>query len=407
MTSVQSGEAILALNHPVYKRRYVVSTDAVIGCRIGCPFCYYQWGPMKDLFRPGAALRQLVDAKGYWMAIRHSRLVLPGDIVILCTRSDFSMPENRHFFMKFISTHYDPTIKPLKFLLLQRAPWSARDWKVLGGYENIIFGTTITPEAARKGFNQIRDDAQIRGLREMREAGCPPERISLELGPILPDTVKTAIQIAHTLAQEGIITFLTYRGASVGGYGDYREEWEKLRQKGFWREAIPYTYFDGREDVQHEYYRLKNHIQPDTEELFRRETSGLPIRIYRHTGHLYPREWGASVAITRNNRLRPEMLPHASSRTLQEVKEVLEREFGITARVEEVREVRNPDGSTVSVPSGVLFRLHRVGTEDIAHAIGARLKAGVLFTEFRNQPSPEDLSWYFSEGWLVPPESLR
>ncbi|WP_322797962.1 hypothetical protein [Thermoflexus sp.] len=409
MTNIRSGEAILAMIHPIYKRRYVPSTDPFVGCRIGCRFCYYRWGPMADLFQPGATLRKLVDAEGYWKALRDSRLVVPGDIVIFCARSDFSMPENRLVFMRFISTYYDPSTKPLKFLLLQRAPWSARDWKALGGYENIIFGTTITPEAAQKGFNRIWDDAQIRGLREMREAGCPPERISLELGPILPDTVEAAIEIAHALAREGIIKFLTYRGASVGGYGDYRAEWENLRQKGFWREEVSYTYFDGKGDVPHEYYRLKNHIPRETEELFLKETSGLPIRIYRHTGHLYAREWGASVAITRNNRLRAEMLPYARPRTLQEVNEVLEREFGITAdvNVEEVREAPSRDGSTIPVPPGVLFRLHRPGTEDVAHAIGARMGIGVLFTEFRNQPSPADLDWYFGEGWLVPPESLR
>ncbi|MCS7352455.1 MAG: hypothetical protein RMM10_13300, partial [Anaerolineae bacterium] len=63
-------------------------------------------------------------------------------------------------------------------------------------------------------------------------------------------------------------------------------------------------------------------------------------------------------------------------------------EFGITAEVEEVREVPDRDGST-PVPPGVLFRLHRVGTEDIAHATCP----GLFFRERRNPDG-----WFLAKG---------
>ena len=47
------------------------------------------------------------------------------------------------------------------------------------------------------------------------------------------------------------------------------------------------------------------------------------------------------------------------------------------------------------------FVLDRRGTEDVAHAIGAEARANVLFTNFSNQPSLDDLAWYASEGWLA------
>lgn len=386
MTSgIQSGEAILAVRHPIYKRRYAVSTDLFAGCRIGCKFCYYRFGPLSEHFHPGATLVRLATPEQYAHALQNSMIVRPGDLVIICARSDFSMPENRDAFLTFLG-YYDFSKKPLLFLVLQRAPWRSQDWKMLKDAP-VIFGTTITPLASVKQFNQVRDNQQIAGLLALRSAGCPAKRISLELGPILPDTVPAAVEIAQTLADNHIVDFLVYRGASVGGYGDFSEEHQRLREQGFWDKAVPYTYWDGKESQPHEYYVLKNYIAPDVEEQFRTAIAGLPIRAYRHTGHLYPSELGVRVAITRNNRVREEMRRYAQRTSYRQVQHTLDATFGIRCAMDEVE-------------TGV-YLLHRRGTEDIAHAIGVEVGAAILFDDFANQPTPEDLTWYFREGWLT------
>lgn len=120
--------------------------------------------------------------------------------------------------------------------------------------------------------------------------------------------MKSTIAIAEELYRLDVIEFLTCRGSSIGQYGDFSASHETLRKMGFWQETVPYTYFDGKQDRPHEYYLLKNHIPAETEACFLKgvqERTGL--RVYRHTGHLYAREFGVRVAIARNNRLREDM----------------------------------------------------------------------------------------------------
>ena len=392
MDKVTSGEGYLALTHPIYKRRYAVSTDLMLGCRIGCEFCYYRFGPTAPYFHRNARLKPLASPAQYWRALRDSLVVNPGDLVIVSARSDMSMPEHYAAFRRFLEEHYDPTEKPLTFLMLQRGVYTARRWREMAAFP-VIFGTTITPEAARKGFNAVVDSRQIRGLLEMRGAGTPADRISLELGPILPDTVGSAVETAVYLHDRGAIEFLTYRGASVGQYGDYRAAIDNLVSKGFLkREDLErgYTYFDGREDVQHEYYLVKNFLAPAVERAFREgvQERAPGLRVYRHTGHLYPREFGISVAANRNNRVRDEMLQYAdASLTVERVRETLSDAFGMDAPVEK---------------QGAAFLIRAYGTEDMAHAIGARLRTAVLFSQFSNQPTVQDVhDLYFPRGWLA------
>jgi len=389
----QSGEGYLAMTHPVYKRRYAVSTDLMLGCRIGCDFCYYRFGPTAPYFGHGVALKPLATPESYWRALRDSALVNPDDLVIVSARSDMSMPEHYRAFLAFLTEHYDPTRKPLTFLILQRGAYTRRRAQELM-YHPVLFGTTITPRAADKGFNRVMDDKQVRGLAALREAGVPAERISLELGPILPDTVDAAVKIARTLEREGIVAFLTYRGASIGQYGDYRNAIQGLVDRGFLKPEDlerAYTYFDGRRERKHEYYLVKNFLAPVVEDAFRHGMADSGLRIYRHTGHLYPNEFGISVAANRNNRVREEMMRYAD-RTVaaSQVKDILETRFGYRDAV-------------VETLRPAVFRIRGFATEDAAHAIGAALRVAVLFTEFRNQPTIEDVqNVYFSRSWLQP-----
>lgn len=377
-------ELRLLTSYPIFKRRYAVATDVVIGCRIGCEFCYYRWTPIAKHFGTNASLLPLCTAKDYWRVLLESKLVRPGDIVILCARSDFSMIENQKIFYEFLEKYYDPSKKELKFLILQRAPLRREYWWRVREYP-VIFGTTITPRAYQKGFNSIKDDLQMRGLLELREAGCPAERISIELGPILADTVEAAVEVVQFLEENEAVKFLTYRGSSLGEYGDYSKDHEYLKKKGFWNELKPYTYFDGKEEKPHEYYRLKNYIPAEVEKKFLEGVKDLKIRIYRHTGHLYVREFGVRVAITRNNRLREDMISYATPSSLEEVKRKLRELFEIECEVEKI--------------TPILYRLNRKGTEDIAHAIGAELGVGILFTRYTNMPNYE---LYLKEKWIAP-----
>jgi hypothetical protein len=231
----------------------------------------------------------------------------------------------------------------------------------------------------------------LNGLRALRAAGCPAERISIELGPILPDTVAQAVAIARCLADEGIATYVTYRGASIGQYGDYSAAIANLKARGFFEELVPYTYDDGKGNAKpHEYYLLKNHLPAAVEAAFLAGASGSGLRLYRHTGHMYAREWGLKVAASRNNRVREEMLGYARFWTLDEFTEALRTHFGLDCPVEAVE-----PGERSRV-----FRLSRRGTEDVAHAIGAQTQTAVLFSDYSNLPTMDDLTWYRDEGWL-------
>ena len=305
------------------------------------------------------------------------------------------MAEHYRAFRSFLEEHYRPDEKPLQFLTLQRGVYSKSRWQDMASYP-VLFGTTITPLAAAKGFNRVTDNSQMRGLLALRDAGCPKNRISIELGPILPDTVDAAVAIAVELARRDIVDFITYRGASIGQYGDYRSAIQDLVSRGFLsREDLEraYTFFDGRQNQRHEYYIVKNLLAPAVETAFvdrvRAQTPGL--RLYRHTGHLYPREFGVAVAANRNNRVREEMLQYArTGLDAEEVQKALERFFGYhTPAVEQV--------------APAVFRVHGFATEDMAMAMGARLQVALLFTAFRNQPTVADVQrLYFRRGWLPP-----
>lgn len=116
------------------------------------------------------------------------------------------------------------------------------------------------------------------------------------------------------------------------------------------------------------------------------QRADLPLRFYRHTGHMYAREWGVKVAGNRNNRPRADMQQYVRDMALDQFSAVLRDTFEIEPRVEKV--------------APATFVLHRRGTEDVAHAIGAETQTNVLFTDFDNQPSLRDLAWYEEEEWL-------
>ncbi|MBO9346432.1 MAG: hypothetical protein J7601_11980, partial [Chloroflexi bacterium] len=102
-----------------------------------------------------------------------------------------------------------------------------RHWESRGeGFVALPDGRFIGPRPPSAPVELIDADiysgaTMLKLARALRAAGCPPERISVELGPILPDTVDDAVAIARVLADEGLVSYLTYRGASIGQYGDY------------------------------------------------------------------------------------------------------------------------------------------------------------------------------------------
>ncbi|MCS7284875.1 MAG: hypothetical protein NZ527_04070 [Hydrogenobacter thermophilus] len=391
LPSVPSGEAVLCLNHPVYKRRYGVSTDFYLGCRIACKFCYYRFGDTSAYFHRKAQLKKLASPEAYANIIQNSRLVRDGDLVLINARSDLSMPESKKAVLEFFEKHLPR--KRVTYLLLQRGKYSVWHWKQFKDFP-VLFGTTITPLASARNFNTVHELAQIKGLIRMREAGCPPERISIELGPVFPDkeALSAALNIVRFLAQEEIISFLTFRGPSVGLYGEaWLGEIEALKKKGFYRHFKAYTYNTGTEEKPHEYYKLKNYVPESVVQAFTEEAKKCGINIYRHTGHLYAKELGIRVAANRNNRVREDMRQYISQETLkmtaEEFAKKLKESFDIECPVEKVE-------------AGV-FKLHTRGTEDIAHTVGSEFQCAVLFTDFDNQPTLEDLKWYITEGWLA------
>jgi len=56
--NITNGEELLLGTSPVFKRRYTHNGDFLLGCRIGCRFCYYRWiGASRDYIGTGKLKR--------------------------------------------------------------------------------------------------------------------------------------------------------------------------------------------------------------------------------------------------------------------------------------------------------------------------------------------------------------
>jgi len=379
-----NGENFLLLHTPFFKQRYSISVNFYVGCRISCEFCYYKMSKLTEtLFRPNSRLRKVGDAETLLRILKEATLISPAPITA-CASSDASMPENR----KELEKLFKKLPSEYKVFMLHRPPWTKQEIDLFKDYPNAIFSTTITPLAYEKEWNRIKDNSQIQGLKRIRESGVPPERISVELGPITRENFEASIEIARRLYEEGIVKYVTIRGVSLGSYdeiGDLTNE--KLIRENFIerdeyeKQKKTYRYYDGKEEKPHEFYIVKNYIPKELlNEFYEKVPKGLSV--HRITPTLYKEEFGYPISLSRNNKPR---------------KELVERYGKVKPTPEEIKRVLNllekltgMKGSAVLTEEFLFIKGVRA-TEDVAHRVGREILYPIVFEDYTNLPTMEDL----------------
>ncbi len=369
---------------PFYKRRYTWDGDLVMGCTIGCSFCYYRWiNNSVDTIGTGQkGLRRICTPEEMIQWLDQSRLFKPErDIVMLCARSDGSMqvPEITEFLRIF--PHGNPVF------ILHRAPFGWRQIKEWGPDRRAIFCTTITPSCPEFEGSPVKPPAQMAGLKRVFSAGIPAGRISVMLGPLNSNNIEAGVRLIRELAELGI-QFLTYRGCSVGNFGVAPED-DQLRRLGF---------LDGGQDEKahpagHSYYRMKNWLAPEVERAILATAAECGVRVHRHTGTLYRDEFGMPVPYNRNNRPRTDELGQWGKADPEKIGKYL-RWLGFHPLG--VRETA--DGYFVQLPA------EEVATEDVAMTVGTEFQTSVLFNNHRLAPTLGDLRFYATNHLLSLPD---
>ena len=371
---------------PFYKRRYTWDGDIILGCAIGCRFCYYLWinNTAHTIGTGKKGLVRICEPEEAVAFLEQSRLFLRNiDPLTLCARSDGSMQiEEIAAFLKAFPH------RNLVFIL-HRGYFGPRQLEAWGHDPRAIYCTTITPappEVNQEDWTPIHPGRQLAGLRFLLQNGIPPERISVMCGPFNSRNVQAGVLLIKRLGEMGI-KFATYRGCSIGSFG-VEPDREHLSSSGF---------LDGSQDERaapegHEYYRMKNFLHPDVEEKLLRAGEQAGVRLYRNTGLLYQNEFGIPVAFNRNNRWRRELGQWERVST-EELDQFL-RSLGYHPI--SIRETK--EGYLVELPEP------EVATEDVAMTVGARFRTSVLFNRHRIAPSLADLHFYAANRlfWPLP-----
>jgi len=372
-----------------YKRRYTWDGDIILGCTIGCSFCYYRWinNTYMNFGRGKEGLRRIGEPEEAVKFLEQSRLFAPKrDIIMLCARSDGSMQisEITRFLHAFKHSNW--------IFVLHRAPFSPRELEEWGKDDRVVYCTTITPKPPESGpfsWTPIRAEDQIEGIRFLIKNGIPHKRISLMLGPFNTNNVDAGVKLIKILGEMGF-KFATYRGCSIGNFGVAPDR-DRLRQEGF---------LDGFQDESsapegHDYYKMKNWLAPEVEEKLLQAGKEAGMRLYRFTGELYKNEYGVPIAYNRHNHWRRELGQWKKI----EIKPLFEYLRWLGYHPISIQETE--EGYFVELPE------NEVATEDVAMTVGAEFETSVLFNNYRIAPSLSDLRFYaqnrlfwpLPEGW--------
>ncbi|MEM1520448.1 MAG: hypothetical protein QXK42_02805 [Candidatus Korarchaeum sp.] len=167
----ENGEELLLATSPVFKRRYAHDGDLVLGCKMGCKFCYYRWIRASRDFIGTGKLKPLTTPRGMVEFLKGSKLFKGRDLLILGARGDASMyPRDLLRFMEL--TDGDPYFRDNIVLALHRAP-ATETILDCSGFRNFRFGTTITPRAFELGWTVVPEERQIERLKWLVESGFP------------------------------------------------------------------------------------------------------------------------------------------------------------------------------------------------------------------------------------------
>lgn len=369
-----NGEHWLLVNSPIFKRRYTVDCDIVMGCTIGCKLCYYRWVEGTDDLIGTGRTKALCSPNGLAEILEASKLVRKDkDGIMLCARSDGSIQVKE--IERFLKAYrYRNPI-----FVLHRGYLGAKQLEAFAWDERVIFSTTLTPKGRELGWTPIAEVLQLKGIEYLLQEGISPRRISVEVGPINEHNVDRAVDILKELEKLGL-EFATYRGVSVGTFRLPSPE-EGLKDIGF------LTSQKHEAPEGHAYYKIKNVLSEQLEEKIR--TSVQRLRLHRFTGTLYRDEFGMDVAYNRNNRWRKEL--------------GMFEKADVDALAGYIESLGLPVKGIDETPEGYFVRLkdEYCATEDIAMTVGAEFNTCVLFDKYRPAPTMEDLELYSGKG-LIP-----
>lgn len=385
-SQVGFGEYLLLKYAPIFKRRYAADGDLVLGCTIGCSFCYYRMIDATAPFIGTGALKRLVSPEEFAEAVAGSKLISERSLVIMGARGDVSMyPEE---VPKVLETAERLGVRA-KFLALRRAPYDRAVAEHLAAFDNIFYGTTITPKAREVG-TPVPETRQLDGLRLVADHH---RRVSVEVGPINLrniDALRGVLKALRDLGWDAAV----YRGVSAGSWGlDRSAVLSRLLKAGFLTE-------EQARRSQSYFYAVKNDLDAALEAAVVEAFRDAGIKPYRHTGQFYAERWGVPVAKTRHNRVRADVLEHAKAveHPGRDLRSELERLGYADAEVElgEERGVRVARVKT-SVPI----------TEDVAMYLGEVTGLAVVADNYLPSPDGPTLAHYLRYGLFWIPERAR
>jgi DNA repair photolyase len=148
LNQVGFGEYLLLKNAPPFKRRYAVDGDLVLGCTIGCSFCYYRMIDATAPFIGAGMLKRLATPEEFAEVVANSKLISERSLVIMGARGDVSMYPDE---VPKVLEAAERLGVGARFLTLRRAPYDRAVTEHLAAFDNIYCGTTITPKAREVG----------------------------------------------------------------------------------------------------------------------------------------------------------------------------------------------------------------------------------------------------------------
>jgi hypothetical protein len=381
------GEYLLLKSSPIFKRRYAADGDLILGCTIGCSFCYYRMIDATAPYISTGALRRLATPEEFAEVVANSKLISERSLVIMGARGDASMYPDE--VPRVLEAAERLGVKT-KFLALRRAPYDKTVAEHLASFDNIYYGTTITPKAREVG-TPVSEEHQLNGLRFVADF---QHRVSVEVGPINLRNVDALKGVLKALRDLGWDTAI-YRGVSAGSWGlDRSAVLDRLLKAGF------LTKEQVRRSEQSYFYAVKNDLDAMLEAAVVEVFKDVGIEPYRHTGQFYAGRWGVPVAKTRHNKVRTDVLEYTKAVEYpgRDLRSELERLRYADAEVElgEERGVKVARVKT-SVPI----------TEDVAMYLGEVTGLAVLADNYLPSPDGPTLMHYLRHGFIWMPEKAK
>jgi hypothetical protein len=177
LNRVGFGEYLLLKYAPIFKRRYAADGDVILGCTIGCFFCYYRMIDATAPYIGTGMLRRLVTPEEFAEVVANSKLISERSLVIMGARGDASMYPDE---VPKVLEAAERLGVGARFLALRRAPYDKAVAEHLASFDSLYYGTTITPKAREVG-TPVSEWRQLDGLRFVADFS---HRVSVEVGPI-------------------------------------------------------------------------------------------------------------------------------------------------------------------------------------------------------------------------------